>query len=152
MTEPTINDPVRAAIVALLRTVPNIGVVHGYERYVANQADMQSLYVQGGLLCGWFVRRITIKESREGGTKEIARWQIRGYRGFSDGTASELAFDDLIDAIRAAFRGSNLGGLALTATDDGAGIQLEQSGPVMFGGVLAHAATLTLTTERFIDA
>ena len=53
----------RAAIVALLASVPDIGIVHDRERYAANEAAFRDLYLyRSGTpeaqLRGWWVRRV----------------------------------------------------------------------------------------------
>lgn len=65
-----------------------------------------------------------------------------------DETQSELAFDNLIEAARDAFReDETIGGAVETTTVDGqAGLQLDDSGPSMFAGVLCHHARLSLAT------
>ena len=50
---------VRAAIVATMNSVADIGVVHAFERYSANLADLKKLYwsPDHGAVRGWYVRR-----------------------------------------------------------------------------------------------
>ena len=81
-------------------------------------------------------------------------WQIRAYQGLDDAAASEKAFDDLVDAFADAIRDDDtLGGAVRSCAPDGldgiAGVQLDDSGPVMFAGVLAHSARLRLVTVHF---
>lgn len=148
-------EAVRAAIVARLRAVPGVGVVHDHERYVADQEGLAALYVSGAQLLGWYVRRLRSLETSPalGRYVETTAWRIQGFMGLADADsgASELAFDALIESIREAFRtDETLGGMvASTVTDDAAGIQVEQSGPVMFCGHLCHGATLSLTTTTY---
>lgn len=147
-------DATRAAIVAKLQALA-IGVVHDHEPYVADLAGLKALYQDpdGGRLNGWYVRRVATRElaSAIGRFVEIVSWQIRGYRALAEAEASELAFDAQIEAIRDAFRHDETLGGAVHDTAEGdvggaAGIQLEESGPVLFAGVLCHAARLRLTT------
>ena len=106
------------------------------------------------------------------------KWQIRGLAALVDSAASELVLDNLVDALRDDFRrfpvlpltcaalealapetdpedmysqimafGAESGFCRLT-TDEGAGLQIDDSGPVMFAGVLCHSVRLGLTTEH----
>ena len=150
-----IADPVRAAIVANLRTIPGIGKVHTFERYAARNADLSDLYVVDGQLCGWFVRRIGVIENNVNAAAnlELVRWQIRGYMALDDKTESELAFDGLQDAIRSAFKEGWQGDLnrlmVRAKPGDQSGIAVDDSGPVLFAGVLCHAAKLSLITRHY---
>ena len=60
--------------------------------------------------------------------------------------ASEILFDAKIDAIRRTFRTSPL----KSADDTGFG-QVVSSHPVMFCGILCHAAELTMQTVSYAD-
>lgn len=156
----TLNQ-VRTAIVAALSGIANVGQVHDYERYAKAEGDFRALYQAtigaGKSLRGWFVRRVSTREvsATVGVGMEVIGWRITGYLAIDDAAASEKAFDDLIEAIRAAFRADpTLGGVVgdlydLTQSADSApyGIQVEESGPVLFAGVLCHRAVLGLVTS-----
>lgn len=152
---------VRAAIVALLGGVADIGVVHSYERYSKDLAKLKTLYFSTphDQIRGWYVRRIITHESGnlQSRTVEQARWQIRGFMGLDDAAATELTFDDLIEAVRDAFsQDETLGETVAQCSDpdnsDGeTGLQLIDAGPVMFAGVLCHACRLELTTVRYME-
>jgi len=141
---------IRAAIVAKLNTVSGIGVVHDYERYASQAADFRTLYLTGGQILGWHVRRVSVSSKfiAYGEWEETNSWEIRGYAGLNDADASEIAMDNLVEAIRAAFRADDdLGGVVDSCTTpDAAGIQLTSSVPVMFAGVLCHGVLLSLRT------
>lgn len=153
------TEAVRAAIVATLKTVPGMGAVHDRERYASQQASLRALYVvqtdEGEQLHGWFVRRLGFQVSQWGqGQRAVTtRWQLRGFMALQDEAASELAFDAVIDGVRAAFEADpTLGGAVFgTQLDRQIGPQLAASGPVMFAGVLCHAADMTLVTETLED-
>lgn len=150
------HERIRAALVALLQTVPGIGSVHSYERFSKNPKDFQALYQQGKYIRGFYVRRQSWRETAYSSTrnKVRTRWFIRGFASLVDAEASELAFDLLLDELAATVRAEPVlfdaeeNGLCHTVTDDGASLQLEESGPVMFAGVLCHGATFSLTTEH----
>lgn len=144
----------RAAIAAKLAAL-GIGVVHDHEPYAADLSRLKALYQDpaSGRLNGWFVRRTATHEfgTALGRFVERVTWQIRGYYALNEADGSELAFDAQIEAIRDGFRVDPTLGGAVHDTSDGeeggaAGIQVDESGPVLFAGVLCHAATLRLTT------
>jgi len=147
---------IRAAIVATLQAISGMGVVHNYERYAKDDKAFRLLYAAGDRVQGWNVRRVARHESSPclGRWLVTQEWRIAGWRSLADAEASELAFDDLIDAAMDAFRNdSTLGGVVETTVlgdgaDDPAGLQLIESGPVMFCGVLCHGARLSLFTRH----
>lgn len=149
---------IRSAIVAKLNGVANAGQVHSYERFAKAEKDFRALYESGAApdkrIQGWCVRRAKKRETanRFGRVTVYNHWEIRGFRSLNDADASELQFDGLIEAIGDAFRADEtLGGLVemMPEEPDGeAGIQVAESGPVMFAGVLCHQATLKLMTRH----
>lgn len=151
-------ETVRAAIVERLAAVPGIGRVHEYERFAASETAFRTLYSYTGAdhkprLLGWHVRRAANAERRDDYVHdEVITWRIRGFMALEDESASEIAFDALIEAVRAAFRADHnlAGACASTDYNDLAGLQLDESGPVMFAGVLCHGVTLTLYTRVLI--
>jgi len=151
---PTATE-IRDAIVAKLQTVAGIGVVHGFERYAEQVPKFKDLYVQGGKVNGWLVRRASWRREPFSNERRmvITRWQIRGYASLVDAEQSELAFDLVLDHIADAFDADETLGDLLYASDADnlAGIQLEDSGPVMFAGVLCHSARLALTTVHLVE-
>ncbi|WP_119301139.1 hypothetical protein [Dongia deserti] len=145
---------IRDAIKAKLEAIPGIGVVHKYERLATRVADLKALYVTGGQLRGWHIRRTATNEvSPTLGSYVIDhRWQIRGFMAIDDSAESEIAFDNLIEAIRDAFRADEtLGGLikGTQVPPPTIGVQLIEHGPVMFADVLCHGARLNLATRHF---
>lgn len=157
---PTI-DQIRGAIKTKIQTVPNIGIVHDYERFAAEQAKFRTLYLSGVApnqrIQGWHVRRVATRETYIALSRWVVRheWRIRGFMAIDDADATEKLFDTLIEAIRDAFRAAP----TLTAEPDysevvtdeeRAGVQVADSGPVMFAGVLCHAARLELTSRHYL--
>ncbi|MEQ1512975.1 MAG: hypothetical protein ABL934_09875 [Lysobacteraceae bacterium] len=149
--------PERAAIVATLQAVPNIGVVHAYERTAADLAKMKQLYYSAAhnQIRGWFIRRVRVREIGllQPVYLEVTEWQIRGFMSIDDSAGSELVMDSLIEAVRDGLRANNtLTGtvrkLGLLQSGAERGLQLEDFGPYMFGGVLCHGARLALTTTK----
>jgi hypothetical protein len=153
----TVAD-IRTAIVTRMNAVSGIGVVHAYERYAADLKTLALLYSAGAgqPIKGWFVRRALTQETGnvQGRTIERIRWRIQGVMSLDDAAASELTFDALIEGVRNAFAADEtLGDAAITCINgDGEScIQLDDAGPVMFGGVLCHAARLGLNTIRYLE-
>lgn len=150
---PTISQ-IRDAIAGKIAAVPGSGVVHSFERYSKREADFRPFYEDAGTIRGWHVRRATTSETVPARGRHVVdhRWQIRGYRALDDATASERAFDELVEALRDAFRADEtLGGVVATINiGEQAGLQVEDSGPVMFAGVLSHSVRCALTTRHFL--
>ena len=144
-------DEIRNAIAEKIAAVPNIGRVHTFERFSASEKGFRALYESVGRVLGWNVRRVAKKVRRENGMwVHIHTWGIKGFSGIDDAAESELVFDRLVEAVGEAFRSDvNLGGI-VESTEDGetSGIQVEDSGPVMFSGVLCHSARLKLVTRH----
>jgi len=72
-----------------------------------------------------------------------------------DADSTELTFDTLIESIRDAFRDDDsLGGLIFSTVIDNksnqAGVQVDETAPVLFAGVLCHSARLSLTTRHLL--
>lgn len=148
---------IRNAIVAEMQAIANIGIVHGYERYAAREGDFRTFYLYdlgAGVqqIRGWYVRRRSTVQTREvmGSHEDVHQWLIRGFMAIDDAAASEKTFDDLIEVVRERFRvNNNLGGLiASIYSPDGKGVELAESQPVLFGGVLCHSARLHLSTSH----
>ncbi|MBF0416991.1 MAG: hypothetical protein HQL86_01925 [Magnetococcales bacterium] len=146
-------ETIRQAIIARLEEIPEIGIVHDHQPYIKSEQELRALYVDDGLLLGWYVRRIATKEQAGaiGQWIETHTWMIWGVMALGDQGGSEIEFDGLIEQIRDAFReDQDLGGVvALTATHEVAGIQVEKSEPVLFCGVLCHSVQLVLNTVSY---
>lgn len=142
----------RAAIVATMQTVTGLGQVHAYERFAKQDAAFRDLYKSGDRILGWHVRRVSTRETSAvmGRYHGQIGWRIRGFMSIDDAAASEQAFDALIETLRDAVRADeSLGGVVDSTLDPDSGqvgLQLDDSGPVMFAGVLCHGCTLSLTT------
>lgn len=150
---------IRAAIVAVLTAVPNIGVVHAYERYASDLSGLRQHYWSAphNQVRGWYVRRPMSTEQGNVFERsvEVIRWRVVGVMSLADASASELTFDALIESIRDAVRADEtLGGAvdqcSLPGGTEEAGIQLDDCGPAMFAGVLCHVARLGLNTVRYL--
>lgn len=152
---------IREQIRVILAGVPGIGVVHDYERLSTDWNKYLDLYKDsGGRINGWTVSRFKTPErthSQGGGMTRTHQFIIRGIYGLKDADATELAFQDLVEAICVAFRAADtLNGACFTCTptegapDGAAGIQVEIVEPRMFGGVLCHYAELHLYAQELL--
>lgn len=150
----------RTALYTLVAGVPGIGQVHDRERYVREEAKFRQLYtarINGAdQLRGWWLRRSASMERTLGiGRRmEVHTWHLRGYMALGDDTGSELVFDELVEALRDAVRSTaDAGGVPWqpapfdSPTD---GLQVLESGPVLFCGVLCHSALLELKTWNYL--
>lgn len=145
------HRPVRTAIVALLGGVNGMGRAHSYERFIKRNGDLAEVYAVNGQLNGWYVRRIGYRRYREPGQIVTeTRWRLGGYLALSDENETELQMDDLVDGINAAIEADRTLGGAVNDTTDGRqiGAVMEDSGPVLFAGVLCHSVRLTLITRQ----
>lgn len=151
---------VRAALMALVAAVPAIGQVHDRERYINDERRFRELYITTladgrQQLRGWWLRRVSTMERTLGVGRnvEVHTWHIRGYMALEDDSASELEFDGLIEALRDAVRAdAQLGGVCQQGPidDNTDGLQVVESGPVNFCGVLCHGALLQLKTWNYL--
>jgi hypothetical protein len=148
--------PARQAIVDILEAVPEIGVVHAYERYASDHARLKTLYFSAphAAIRGWFVRRTAVRETGIHGPRytQIESWQLRGFLALDDDGQSELVAEDLIEAIRDRFRAEptldgNVVKLGLYGDTRDRGLQLVDFSPAMFCGVLCHSIRFDLTTS-----
>lgn len=149
---------IRDAICTTMRTVSGVGVVHNYQRYAHGMDTLKAMYMATGSkqLLGWHVTRLAASEYGRIQPRSVERidWRIQGVMALDDAAQSELAFDDLVEALRDAFRNDDtLGGTVATCTQpDGneAGLQVDDAGPVMFANVLCHGVRLSLHTIRYL--
>lgn len=151
-------DDHRAAIVAMLAAVSEVGVVHDEEPFARANADYQALYFYtppGGTqqIRGWFIRRTGTRELEAGRGRMVNfySWTIRGFMSLDSAISSGKTFDAVIERIRKAYRDDmTLGGAVQPDVTD-AGIQVADTGPVVFAGALCHGAELRLTTIAYLN-
>lgn len=157
----------RAAIVAALASVPEIGIVHDRERHADDNAEFVDQYLYtpppGSTpadphIRGWWLRRSGTAEHSPNTARhiDVHIWTVRGYLAFRDADATELVLDGLVEQFRAVVRADpTLGGVCepgpLASRDDSTdGVQVADAGPVLFAGVLCHSVVLTLRTWSYL--
>ncbi|MCC7487625.1 MAG: hypothetical protein IT529_21835 [Burkholderiales bacterium] len=162
MSTPTLAA-IRAGIAARIVAATGLdsGLVHEFERYAKTQEKLRQLYVGTGAnarLHGYHVRRVTTQEIYVDVNRWriVHEWRVRGYMAIDDEDASETLLDDEIEAIRDALRANPViaGSGSETAEctfdeEEESGLQVIDSGPVMFAGVLAHQVVGRLRTRHF---
>ena len=150
----------RAALAAALGAVPNVGLVHDEEPYARAEAAFRALYMWANpdtgrdQLRGWFIRRVRTAE-RElgvGRTLNVHSWQVRGFMALEPPDSGKT-FDDLVEAMRQVLRTNPTlsGAVQPGPLEQATGVQVQESTPVMFVGVLCHGATLTLNTFEYLS-
>lgn len=150
---------IRAQIKAILETVTGIGVVHDYERWAVNWADILSQFKPSNQakINGWMITRTETEERVHafGQNQAVHSFLIRGVYSLDDSEASEKTFQDLIEAIRERFRSNfNLNGSCQSIYPEfgewagKAGIQADTVEARMFGGVLCHYCELGLGAQE----
>jgi hypothetical protein len=152
----------RAAIVAALSSVPEIGIVHDRERYASSNASFAALFLfqpSSGAqhLRGWTLRRTATREHSPNIARTLSEhtWTLRGYLAFNDAEASELVLDDLVEQFRAVVRADpTLGGVCqpgpLDAEEKADGVQVTDAGAVLFAGALCNSVVLQLKTWSYL--
>ena len=151
---------IREAIRARVAAISNIGKVNDYERYTAQMSELKMLYVAtiagADQLRGWHIRRVSKRETYVDLERWVIvnNWHIRGFMAIEDSAGSEKIFDDLVEAVCDVFDTTptliadpNYAEVVLD--EESGGVQVPESGPVMFAGVLCHAARLTLATRHY---
>lgn len=140
---------IRDAIKTIMETVPDIGVVHTFERFAKRSSEFKAFYQYEDQIRGWYIRRLKTPAS-SGGIglyDETYTWQIRGFMSLADEAQTERVFDELIESLVQAFRNYDTLNDTVTTSivSNQAGLQVERVGHVMLAGVLCHEAVLSLT-------
>ena len=146
---------VRDAIVARIESVPGVGPVHAWERFAQRESELRALYVAQDTLAGWYVRLVASEERIDtvGWSHVVDRWRVVALRALDDAARSEIAHDELVEAVRGAFRADGtLGGVVESIEDRGLrGLQIEDSGPLMWAGKLCHHTRMSLATTCSVE-
>ena len=151
-------EQIRLAIGLRMASVPDIGIVQPYERYSKAETALAAQYMRDvgpkKELRGWFIRRVATRELAYLRNQSLVEhdWQIRGFLSFQDAEKSEIVMDSLVEQLRATFLTDlTLGGLVDERRDAGQpiGLQLGETAPYMFAGILCHGVRLDLTTRHY---
>lgn len=151
----------RAEIKSVLEGVADIGMVHDYERWMDDWAQLLVLFKAtiGGMdqLRAWTITLSQVQQEvigfQGGGIDETIlvryTYRVRGYLALDDSAATEKTFAALVMAVMT----------ALEANTTLQGAVLERDGPVvslatlehrMFAGVLCHYAELLVHPQEVI--
>lgn len=97
-----------AALQARLETVPQIGVVTGWEPLANTRAEFETYFKAPTLayVLGWSITResTAVGPYTMGKNLQLHQLVIRGYRALDNAAATEREFQDLIEAVTAALR------------------------------------------------
>jgi len=137
---------IRAAILAALDTVSNIGVTEDYLRWAAEYNDLLALFKVsiGGVdqVRAWLVSLVSISDDWQDFSRSrlrTYRFRVDGYLGLDDSAATEKTFVALTEAVCEALAdayplAADYSCSAATATID----------HVLFGGIMCHHAAITI--------
>jgi len=141
----------RQNVFEIVSAVPNVGVVHDYERWAADWNKFIELFrdpatstIRGWEICRTAMPSETISNIEESRTHGFV---VKGYMGVNDSAATEKTFNGLIDAICNAFKGNHT--LFGTCTDAGP-MSAEVIDTRMFGAVLCHYAELKIPVNEIV--
>lgn len=145
------ESTIRTGVYNVLSGVPDIGMVHDYERWNVDPGKFIDLFkttISGqGQIRGWEIGR-SGPINDDGSSPRAHTYKIRGYMSINDAAVTEKTFNALIEAIADAFRGDKtLGGVALGHDF----IQVDMIEIRMFGSVLCHYAELSLVVYEHIN-
>jgi hypothetical protein len=148
---------IREQIKTIISGVPGIGIVHDYERWSADWNKFLDHYKSAdGRINGWTITRGATPERwlTNIDYERVYEITIRGYYGLKDSAASEIGFQNLIEAICDEFRGNDtLNGTCETVCPEfgsmagKSGIQVITVEPKLFGSVLCHYCELRLGAQ-----
>ena len=164
------------AIADELRQVPGIGQVHEFQRYAHDLAKYLGFFRASGnggaaRLLGWMVTRESASEGLgsaaapgsfvpAGTNRRVHTFLLFGVMGLEDGTATELEFQDLIEAVCDRFRDNSVlqlldaeGKRRVATLERLQPPQLDAVDVRQFGAALCHAAEIRIQAiERIVRA
>lgn len=135
---------------SIMATIPAIGRVHAYRRNITTEAERNAMFKDEatGMIRAWDITResTTSSDRTVGGTDDLHTLVIRGFMSISDKDQSDLAFQNLIEAVRAALRVKrNLNGKVIDSTP----VQARQVTAATVMGALVHYCELSFQAEEF---
>lgn len=145
---------VRDAVQAVVASVPNIGQVHGRERFADNWPRFLDLFKSTiatvDQIRGWMVTRERILQ--EVAESAFGKWVhhhdfvIRGVMSFADADDTETTFQTLVDAVVAKLESdSSLSGTAIVWGQEP--VEVRAIDIRMFGSVMCHVAEIAVAVH-----
>jgi len=138
---------IRAAIKSVLESVPEVGAVYDYLRWTSDPSTFEALFAARGQVKFWTISRSSVEDAQRYTEQvdEVHTVVLRGYLSLDDAAASEKAFQDLVDSVRAALRENYT--LSGTAWNSGPEIHttIEHR---QFGEVLCHYCEITFAVRE----
>jgi len=137
-------------------SIPDIGVVHDYERWASSWDQFISLFKSQAhnQIRGWEITRGPVSEHLRGTYFRHHLFRIRGYMSLDDAQETDKTFQQLIEEVCNTFRNAQGGASWFYGNGDApenSPAQVEINEPRMFGSVLCHYAEILLSvTERII--
>ena len=143
---------VRAKIKEKLESIPNIGVVHDYQRWTRDRATFKALFVKSGKLNAWWIEWNDTPEADEGEfantINRVHHFIIRGVYALKDSAASDKEFDLLVEAVLNELSSNRtLNGTAQVAQPAILGANSEE----MFSEVLSHTCSIDVLYSELVD-
>lgn len=145
---------IRPRLKEMIETVPEIGTVHEYIRHTRFWDNFFKRHVKDRRVNTWEFSRASMGNSFDSvGTREYVGCVFRrehevvivGRLGVDEGGESELAFQDLCDAVVSRFEANILlDGLLRIGSPP----SIQSIGHQSYGGVLVHQATIVFTAAE----
>jgi len=135
-------------LTAQLATIPDIGLVHPYERLTVEPDLASGVFGDSQALRAWTLTRESVQHERSPGLESRGqeRLVLRGFLSVDDSQASELVLQDLIEQIAALLRPTHTVG----AFDRVGPLQIEQVAHSRVGQThLCHFAQCAWPVEAF---
>jgi hypothetical protein len=135
-------------LTAQLGTIPEIGLVHPYERLTVEPDLASGVFGDPQALRAWTLTRESVGNERAPGleTQGQERLVLRGFLSVDDNQASELVLQDLLEQIAALLRPVHTVGVF----DRVGPLQIEAIGHARLGQThLCHVAVCALPVEAF---
>jgi hypothetical protein len=136
-------------IANLLATVPNVGAVHQWQRYLKAKEEQQEAFVDPAQekICTWTIAResFTDEQSCTQTNTQRSLYVLRGYMSVNDSEHSEHLFQVLIDEIIDKFRPQTTLNDNVETTEP---LQARLIGYGEYCGVFCHVAELTMIVQE----
>ena len=142
----------RAAIKTAIESVASVGVVTDYEPYVRTEAEIKIFFqvAEATQLLGWTVTRERTEErdSSTGLDMDQHLMVLRGYAAVNANAASEKAFQDLIETVRARLRQERVNGFGGQFNVHPPNVRTVEAR--LLSGVLVHYCEITLPCDELV--